>query len=810
MCIISEFKIQVSKEKVFEIIDCRKDSHIYKEAEMIYDKMLRRGQELAKPIATYIIKRKEEFNSGYYKICEHSHVILCLISLGEDISLHATENFEEGNYLEGLMLDTIADQMVFSLTEQLYLEIYENAKIMNLGLTKRMSPGDRNIPIEMQKEILFDVLANKDIDVGITDGYMLNPVKSLTYFYGADKDMSLARADHDCAECSQENCKFKNKEDVNIDVLSENGKISIKGSVQKSLLENLIENGMYIESPCNGNCTCGKCKIQILDRFIEPTQEEILKLSEEELKNDIRLACCIYAKENIVIKVSDTGCKKYKILSDFESRDKICKPIIEVRTIDSVKGDLKNQKSLTNIIKDKVGSNNLRFSIKSLKKIGTFANRDYLFDNCFSLYGKEKLNLIINKNEVIDVCSVDSTLVFSIAIDIGTTTIAISLIDLICCKPVETHTVLNSQRQYGADVISRIKFSMISDSELLAKCIKDDILKGIKEVCALHRISLSNIYNITIAGNTTMIHLLLDLPAQSIAESPFTTTTTSLLEYAYNEVFDYVGIECNIVALPGISAYVGADIVAGMLNCGFEDLKEITMLIDIGTNGEIVIGDSERIYCAATAAGPAFEGANIQNGIGSVSGAIYSVGIEDGNLSCKTIDEKEPIGICGTGVIDIVYSGLRNGMIDSTGKLNEKYEERYFELYRKENNRICFYQKDVRELQLAKSAIRSGMEVLIKKFGCTYEDIGAVYIAGGFGNNLNLDAAKGIGLIPNELNNKIILAGNSSLGGTVDFILNKNSQNNIDAIINKTKYIELSAEEEFNRIFIENLGFDMT
>lgn len=806
MCKNTEFNIKVNKEKVFEIIDCKKDSHVYAEAEKIYTEMLKKSYELVDLKAIYNIK-KNESQYTYNKTCEFSHIISCLITIGENISLEVSKNFKENDYLEGFILDTIADQIIYNLTDQLYEKIYEYAKNMGLGLTRRMSPGDKDVPIEMQKEILLSVGKDKKIDVSITDGYMLKPVKSLAYFYGADKNIPLDKSDHDCSKCSQINCKYKNKDDVHILVLLDDGKKLIKGSTQKSLLENLIENGINVESPCNGNCTCGKCKIQIIEGSIEPTQEEISKLSDEELKNNIRLACCQYPKENLIIKTYNMNDKNFKILSNFKNRNVIMKPIIEVKTIDAVEGDLKDQRSLADKIKND-NSSDLYFSLKSLKKIGSLVNKDYLYDNHFSLYDKKKLNLIIHNDEVIDVSNIDNTLVYGLAIDIGTTTIAISLVDLILCKPMGSYTLLNSQRQYGADVISRIQFSIGNKSKLLAKCVKDDILKGIEKICSIYKFNLSNIYNITIAGNTTMMYLLLDLPTQSIGESPFTTTTTSLLEYTFNEVFESNLIDCKIVILPSISAYVGADIVAGMLNCCFDDLKGITMLVDIGTNGEIAIGDKEKIYCAATAAGPAFEGANIKNGIGSVSGAICSVDIENGNLVYKTIDEREPIGICGTGVIDIVCSGLKNDLIDSTGRLDAKYKERCIEIYRTENKKICFYQKDIRELQLAKSAIRSGMEILINKFGCSYEDIDVVYIAGGFGNNLNLNRAKEIGLIPKELNNKIRLAGNSSLGGVVDFLLDKNAQENINMIINKTRYIELSTEKEFNRVFLENMGFD--
>lgn len=452
-------------------------------------------------------------------------------------------------------------------------------------------------------------------------------------------------------------------------------------------------------------------------------------------------------------------------------------------------------------------SSNYSFSLKALRKLATSVNQDIKFDNDFSLYNDDRFDLIIHDNKVIDVSRAIDRSAFGIAIDIGTTTIAVALIDFLKKDTVGTYTILNSQRQYGADVVSRIQYSIDDDSKILTKSIKEDILKGIREICEANKVAQDKIYNITIAGNTTMIHLLLDIPAQSLAVSPFTTTITELMEYDSKEIFDDKNFDCKVVVLPSISAYIGADIVSGMFNYNFDNLKGITMLIDIGTNGEMVIGDKDKIYCATTAAGPAFEGANIKDGIGSIKGAVCSVNIRDQLISFKTIGDGKPIGICGSGVVDIVSAGLKDNIIDNTGRLDGVYEEGCIEIYKDEDKKICFYQKDIRELQLAKSAIRSGIDVLINKFKCSYDDIETVHLAGGFGNSLNIDSAIDIGLIPKELRRKIKLAGNSSLGGAVGFLLNKNGKENMDAIVNKTVYYELSTEINFSNLFVENMLF---
>ncbi|WP_432663831.1 ASKHA domain-containing protein [Wukongibacter baidiensis] len=805
MNIITDFDIEIDKDKVFQIIDCKKDSPVYDRVNNIYIKVLNKAMKLIKPKGIF---KLEKTTSNYnYEIMErYSHLVSCLVTLGEDIGLASSKDFENGDYLEGLLLDTISDQILFNISNQMREKIIDYTKEIGIGLTPRMSPGENGVPIEVQKDILLRLEGKEKLGVDITVGYMLNPVKSLAYFYGADKNISISLIDHDCSKCGRADCKFKDDDFKDIKVLLGDEEKNIKVSSKENLLESLIKNKIVIESPCNGNGTCGKCKVQIVEGSINPTQNEISILTEEELKNNIRLACCIYPNESLTIKIDNINYKDFDILSNYKNSGRYSDPIVHIEEIESLKGDLDDQKSITHIINERL-SNNYSFSLKAIRKLATSVNQDIKFDDDFSLYDEDRFNLIIYGNKIVDLSKLNETLAFGIAIDIGTTTIAVTLIDLLKKETVGTYTILNSQRQYGADVISRIQYSINDDFKTLTKCIKEDILKGIREICEAHKVDLDKIYNVTIAGNTTMVYLLLDIPAQSLAVSPFTTTTTFLMEYDFKKVFNDQELECKVVILPCISAYVGADIVSGMFNYDFDNLKGTTMLIDIGTNGEIVIGNEEKVYCAATAAGPAFEGANIKDGIGSIKGAVCSVDINKGTISYETIGNEKPIGICGSGVLDIVSSGLKDNIIDHTGRLDEVYEEGYIEIYKDEDKKICFYQKDIRELQLAKSAIRSGIDVLINKFGCSYDDIETVYLAGGFGNNLNIDSAINIGLIPKELQGKIKTAGNSSLGGVVDFLLNKNGKVNIDTIVNKTVYYELSTEIDFNNLFVENMMF---
>jgi uncharacterized 2Fe-2S/4Fe-4S cluster protein (DUF4445 family) len=232
-------------------------------------------------------------------------------------------------------------------------------------------------------------------------------------------------------------------------------------------------------------------------------------------------------------------------------------------------------------------------------------------------------------------------------------------------------------------------------------------------------------------------------------------------------------------------------------------------LIDLGTNGEMAIGNRDRILVTSTAAGPAFEGGNISCGMGSVKGAICSVNIADGNVSCGTIGDKAPIGLCGTGVIETVYELMKNELIDETGMLDEDYFDDGFVLAKTpEGEDISFTQKDVREIQLAKSAVRAGMETLILRFGVGYEDIDRVFLAGGFGYKMNLEKAIGIGLLPEELRDKISAVGNSSLGGAVVYLTEEDAPQRIEHIVELSEEISLATDKDFNQFYTDYMFFE--
>ena len=326
---------------------------------------------------------------------------------------------------------------------------------------------------------------------------------------------------------------------------------------------------------------------------------------------------------------------------------------------------------------------------------------------------------------------------YHVAVDIGTTTIAMSLIGGESGKVFHTVTSVNSQRAYGADVISRIQASVDGKKEDLRNSIQKDLQDSMDKLLKETGVSGEDVGKIVIGGNTTMGHLLMGYDCDTLGVYPFTPVNIDFIKGTEGILgTDRFGKK-EVILLPGISTYVGGDIVSGMYAYDFTEKEDVCMFIDLGTNGEMGIGNKEKILVTSTAAGPAFEGGNITWGMGSVPGAICSVKLEGTEAEVKTIRDEAPQGICGTGVVETAAELVREEIVDETGALDEDYFDDGFPLAKTPDGKeIVFTQKDVREIQLAKAAVRAGVETLLLRYGIKKEEVSKVYLAGGFGYKL--------------------------------------------------------------------------
>lgn len=414
-----------------------------------------------------------------------------------------------------------------------------------------------------------------------------------------------------------------------------------------------------------------------------------------------------------------------------------------------------------------------------------------------------------SKKEISDTPIIENV-EYIIAVDLGTTTIAMQLVGYETKKVYATYSALNRQREYGADVLSRISAANSGKKEQLQKVVLEELEKGILVLSK----DKKAIREIVIAGNTTMLHLLFGYSCEKMGVYPFEAQNLDRIQTTYKEIFQMLDTTSNnrecqsmenvpVVIMPGISAFVGADVTAGLLNCGFDLSDKVAAFIDLGTNGEMAVGNKNHMIVTSAAAGPAFEGGNISSGTGSVPGAICHAMVADEEIYIETIGNEAPVGICGTGVVDVVYELLKNGIIDETGLMEDEYFESGYSI----TSSISITQKDIRELQLAKAAIRAGFETLLNAYEITYENLDKIYVAGGFGYKLNIDKAVGIGLFPQECLSKIETVGNSSLAGAIQYATLGERMEKFDEFMRGISVIQLADSDFFQEKYLENMNF---
>jgi uncharacterized 2Fe-2S/4Fe-4S cluster protein (DUF4445 family) len=388
---------------------------------------------------------------------------------------------------------------------------------------------------------------------------------------------------------------------------------------------------------------------------------------------------------------------------------------------------------------------------------------------------------------------------YGIALDIGTTTLAFELFDLSNGKRLADFSMANRQRIFGADVITRINRAAHGAQAELHSYIIKDIAQGAAHILSYAGIAANAVRKMTVAGNTTMLHLLHNLPCHTLGVYPFTPVTLA------GQITRFACLpDCEVLTLPGISTFVGADITAGIICLGGTDGEETRLLIDLGTNGETALISKGKIWVTSTAAGPAFEAGNISQGAASVAGAITAVRFDKKlkKFEYETINHALPVGICGTGVVDITAELVRHKMVDETGRLDAHYGSGV-----EIAPGTIFTKNDVREVQLAKSAVRAGIEILLESAGCTALGVDRVYLAGGFGFRLRPESAVLLGLFPEGFSGKIQAVGNSSLGGAALSLFSKEAARKMEEIVAQAVEVNLAAHPKFNELFMEYMLF---
>jgi uncharacterized 2Fe-2S/4Fe-4S cluster protein (DUF4445 family) len=586
--------------------------------------------------------------------------------------------------------------------------------------------------------------------------------------------------------------------------------------------------GVYINTLCGGKGVCGRCRVQVTNGKILADKHSISLLSKEEILAGYVLACQTRVDSDMEILIPpESRLEEAQILLDhnpvdYSSPEKIS--LHRVPTDPMTLYEPLTQKVYMELKEPSPEDNisDMDRIIRELRKKTEY----YGFE--ISLRCLQGLALKLRENQwkatatlarhnsirrILDIETGDTTeRNYGLAVDVGTTTVVAQLIHLKSGNVLGVAGSHNLQARFGEDVISRMIYACGREEGLhpLHKAVIKNINQLIKTLTEGKRIDPREITSIVAAGNTTMSHLLLSLIPCSIRFDPYVPTVNVYPQARAGQIGIGIHPEGILEVVPGIASYVGGDIVAGILACGIADRPKIRVLIDVGTNGEIAVGNNEWMVCCSASAGPAFEGGGIKHGMRATRGAIEKVIISDGQVQYTTIGKAKPRGICGSGLIDCLYEFARNHIIDGEGKLHRSsHDERVVEKdgvlhyvlvpggETENGEELVISQSDLSHLIRSKGAVFAAIKSLMDYVGLKFEEIETFYVAGGFGSYLDIPKAIGIGLLPDIDRSKIQFIGNSSLMGARMCLLSSHTMERAAQIAKNTTNIELSNYQPF-------------
>ena len=602
---------------------------------------------------------------------------------------------------------------------------------------------------------------------------------------------------------------------VRIRVLPLDKELNLK--VGANLRTALIEAGIPLDSVCGGQGICLKCKAQVSGISQKPTDLEREKLSAEELRSGWRLACQVTVDEPGEVRLPEIPVSRAKAGFSLLGEKVALQPNVHLRRFELSEPAISDQRADWNRLAEFLEISEpspVRAELSLLQEIPDQL-REWNFQGGAILVG----------DTVATLDPLDSARdMLGVALDIGTTTLAAGLVDLATGKVVTLDAELNPQIAFGADVISRIVYMQESPGK--GQKLQEELIKGLNRLlsrlCRNTRREQGRIFEATVVGNTTMLHSLLGLDARYIALVPFVGVLNRAQCVSATELGLQIHPRGRVYILPAIASFVGADTVAVILATRLYQTHVPRLAIDIGTNGEVMLATKDGILTASTAAGPAFEGGRIKFGMRATKGAISSFQATP-FMGYTVIGSSVARGICGSGLIDLVAELFRVGVLDRQGRVllpsetgsslaaelaqrvRVRGEEREFVVSKNEETEITLTQKDVRELQLAKGAIRAGIELLMKEANINTRDIQEVLLSGVFGNYINREKAVLLGLIPPFPLDRIHFIGNGAMDGALRVLLNLEERRKADEVSAQVHHIELSGKADFEETFLRCL-----
>jgi uncharacterized 2Fe-2S/4Fe-4S cluster protein (DUF4445 family) len=568
--------------------------------------------------------------------------------------------------------------------------------------------------------------------------------------------------------------------------------------------------GVAIDSTCGARGTCKKCRVRVAADAVPPTAADLGALDEAELAAGWRLACRsalgVDGAAAIEVEVPPLSTRPKAALLG-RGRHVVLAPALQVRRVELPPAGLEDQASDLERLARAMPDLELDAPLSVVRSLPAAVAG-----------GGREVSAVVVGNRLVAV-EPAATRGYGLALDLGTTTVVATLIDVETGAMVGLASALNAQERFGSDVISRISHSMEGTDRLLE--LRDAALKTagslVEEVCGQAGVDPGAVYSAVVTGNSTMLHLLLGVDPRALAVSPFTPAFLAAFDLAAHEVGLPIHPEARVHTFPLLGAYVGADITAGILSTGIGRDERISLLIDIGTNGEVVLAAGGRIVATAAPAGPAFEGAEIRDGMRAGDGAIEAVAI-GATVELQVLGRVEPRGICGSGLADVAAGLLGAGLLEPSGRLRRRDEVEGHPLAGRVvevdgaaafvlAEGVLLTQQDVRALQFAKAAIAAGTRVLMEDLGVTAADLDEVLLAGSFGTYIDPASARAIGLVPWVDLDRVVPVGNSSLEGAKLALLSFREEQVGIGLADRVEYVELSARPDFDETFVAALAF---
>jgi len=570
---------------------------------------------------------------------------------------------------------------------------------------------------------------------------------------------------------------------------------TVTAEKEDNLADKLQQAGVPLNLYCNKRGLCGKCFVEIVSGPRHDLGErEKFWLKEKGLSADHRLSCQYEVEGDLVISVPVSSThENVPILPSIPRSVVVPDPAVKKYYLELSKADIASPDSLLEGILLGLGAESLKISLETLKEMGPMLGE-----------AGEKVTVAVHQEEEIIAVEPGNTLGhnFGLAVDVGTTTLVMELVEVESGKTLDLEVALNSQSRRGADIISRLTYAL-SETKKAAE-LRELVLETLNQMCrrllVRNRISPGSVYEAVLSGNTAMSHLLLGVPVDSLAKAPYHAVFSRLPGLKAREVGLAIHPHGKVYFAPNIKSFVGGDISSGLLAARLAERPGNFLFLDLGTNGEVVLKAGEELIATSTAAGPAFEGMNISCGMPALAGAIYKAE-DSGPIRVATVGNSAPRGVCGTGLIDLIAVFLARGEILPGGAIRNP-EKRLAVA-----PGIVLTQDDVRQMQLACAAVKSGIRLMLKTKGLTIDGLDGVFIAGAFGNYLNIRNSMALGLLPRMDEKRVVFIGNSSLAGARLLLVAKEERKEIESLVQGIRYLSLASDPEFQDYFIRALEF---